>query len=215
MREKIYIVLFTFLFPLTLFSQKDSLTPYKWDIIAGGGMGLPVGSYLNDTYASTGGTAFISATKKIKNSIYDFVCMVSYNSNNFNLGESLNNPNNGMGTTYEDAQNYGSYREFNALVGLAVCIPKNSSGFSFNIRLMSGAVYAYSPRETYYTITYTYPTPTKDYVNINASNKIEIPLDAGIDFKIPIQKKLLLFLGFDFSTPGVINYTAGIGYRFY
>jgi hypothetical protein len=215
MRKKNYILFISLLFPLMAFSQKDSATPYKWDIIAGGGIGLPEGSFLNNNSAYSGGTAFISATRKIKNSIYDLVCMMSYNSNNFNLEESLSNPNNGMGTTYEDAISYGSYREFNTMVGLAICTPKNSSGFSFNIRLMSGVGYTYTPRETYYTITYTYPTPTKDYVNINASNTVGVPLDFGIDFKIPLPKKLLFSLGFDFSTPGVINYTAGIGYRFY
>jgi len=213
MKKRIYILFIFLLFPLIGFSQKDSSTK-TWDIVAGGGVGIPQGSFANQTFANNGITAFISATKKIKKSIYDVIGMLGYNSNNFNLNEELSNPNSTMGTVYEDGTSYGSYQKFSALAGLAINLVKKSPDFAFNIRFMSGAVYSYSPPETYYTITYNTPIPTKDFVSINSSSTVVIPLDLGVDLKINLHKNVFLFLGIDYLLPSLIDCTGGIGYRF-
>jgi hypothetical protein len=212
MKKRIYILFISLLFPLIGVSQKDSSTKI-WDIIAGGGVGIPQGSFSNSTHASNGPAVFISATEKVKNSIYDLVFMTSYNSNNYNLGASLNNPNPIMGTGYEDISIYGSYQKFCALVGLAINLAKKSPDFAFNIRFMTGAVYSYSPRETYYAINYNTPIPTKDFVSINSSSTVAIPLDFGVDLKINLHKNVFLFLGIDYLLSSLINCTGGIGYQ--
>jgi hypothetical protein len=199
MKKKIYLVSLSLLIPVTIFSQKDTSLS-KWSICAGAGIGYPTGDFSNTSFAYKGPTELLFATDNIKNSIYDVVIMGAYNSNNFNLEENLNNPANGMGAPVGQAISNGTYKEISALTGFSVSIPKNTNSISLNIQFLLGAIYSISPYMEYYS--YDQKAQVEDHITVYPTGFLSICLDMGVNFKIPIYKKVFVIADFNYFLGG-------------